>query len=52
MKPEIADRKETKIRVDRNSLLSLVASRLSGRNLFPAKVNSAKEYVRKLKQAH
>lgn len=51
MKPEVANQKEGKIRIDRNSLLSLVVSRLNGRNLFPVKVKSAREYIRKLKQA-
>lgn len=51
MRPDIPDQKEGNIRLDKNTLLSLVASGLSGKNLFPAKVNAAKEYIRKLKQA-
>lgn len=53
MKIETKDKKaKNKVSVPKKGLLSLVASKLNGRNLFPEKVENAKVYVRKLKQAH
>ena len=43
---------ETLVSVPKDGLLSLVASRLKNRNLFPQKVEDAKKYLRKLKEAH
>jgi len=53
MKIETKDQKaENKVSVTKKGLLALVAAKLNGRNLFPEKVENAKAYVRKLKQAH
>ncbi len=37
--------------VSESALLSLVASKLKGRNLFPEKVEAAKKYLQKVKIA-
>ncbi|MDF2382702.1 hypothetical protein JMG10_14570 [Nostoc ellipsosporum NOK] len=53
MKPKTKDRnEESKVSVSKNALLSLVASRLNGRDLFPGKIKRAREFVRKLKQTN
>jgi hypothetical protein len=52
MKIDTKDHKtQSKVSVSKKGLLSLVASKLKGRNLFPEKVEDAKAYVRKLKKA-
>lgn len=43
---------EELVSVPKQGLLSLVATRLKDRNLFPEKVEEAKKYFRKLKGAH
>ncbi|WP_430898664.1 MULTISPECIES: hypothetical protein [unclassified Paraflavitalea] len=48
--------KETKskemVKVPESGLLSLVASKLKGRDLFPKKVEDAKKYLKKVKSAN
>lgn len=53
MKTETKEKQtEELVSVPKQGLLSLVASRLMDRNLFPQKVEEAKKYFRKLKGVH
>ena len=42
---------ERLVKVPQNGLLSLVASKLKGRVLFPDKLEKAKEYMKKIELA-
>ncbi len=51
MKPKVT-RSQELVKVSESELLSLVASKLKGRVLFPQKVADAKKYLKKVKVAN
>ncbi len=51
MKPKVT-RSQELVKVSESELLSLVASKLKGRVLFPQKVADAKKYLKKVQVAN